>query len=84
MTKQSKSYEVFQQAKAVRDRILSGQVNETKIQAWAHVARLCAVSENLFRSEVTGVHGRSHQSFLRNLDKLNWAARAQVETLGRA
>jgi hypothetical protein len=83
MTSTAHSY--YKAAIQLRDRILSGKTNELPAQAWAAVARECAKAESKFYAENEGrIHGRSHQSFLINLDKVNWAARAQVETLGRA
>jgi hypothetical protein len=78
------SHEHYKTAIALRDRILSGRSNERAVQAWASVARHCAIANDLFRREESGIHGRRHQAFLSNLDKVWWAAKAQVETLARA
>jgi hypothetical protein len=78
------SHDHYKAAVALRDRILDRKVNETPVQAWAAVARECAKAEFKFRRENEGrVHGRSHHSFLMNVDRIGWAARAQVETLAR-
>jgi hypothetical protein len=79
------AYDHYQTAIELRDRIASGKSNELPAQAWAAVARECAKAESKFSTENEGrVHGRRHQSFLSNLDKIAWAARAQVETLAKA
>lgn len=79
----SSAYDHYRAAIDARDRILSGASNERPVQAWATVARLCAIASEAFWAEQgSRVHGRSQQSFLSNLDKVCWAARAQVETLG--
>ena len=78
------SYDHYKLALERRDRILSGASNETPIKAWAAVARECAIANDKFWDEQgSRIHGRSQQSFLFNLDKIWWAASAQVETLGR-
>lgn len=78
------SHDHYNAAIILRGRILSGQSNEKPVQAWAAVARQCAIAEDKFRAENEGrIHGRSHQSFLNNLDKVAWFASAQVETLAR-
>ena len=79
----TKSYEHFNKARELRDRIIARQINTPVITAWAQVARHCAIAEHAFYQENPGVHGRRHQAFLTNLDKIGWAARAQVETLAR-
>ena len=78
------SYDHMNKARDMAARIIDGATNLTLVQAWAAVARECAKAESAFYAENPGVHGRRHQAFLTNLDKLQWAARAQVETLGRA
>lgn len=78
------AHDHYKAAIALRDRIVSGSSNERPVQAWAAVARECAKASDKFRAENPGVHGRSQQSFFNNLDKIWWAARAQVETLARA
>lgn len=79
------SHDFYKTAIELRDRILSGKSNERPVQAWAAVARECAKAENKFYAENEGrIHGRAHQAFLSNLDKIAWAANAQVETLARA
>lgn len=78
------SYEFINRARETAARIIAGQENRPLVRAWVSVARDCANAENAFRAENPGVHGRRHQAFLTSLDKLQWAARAQVETLGRA
>lgn len=76
--------EHYKAAIALRDRILDGKSNQTLVQAWASVCRECAKAENKFYAETAGrVHGASQHSFLNNLDRVWWYARAQVETLGR-
>lgn len=78
------AHDHYKTAIALRGRIIAGQSNERPAQAWAAVARECAIADDKFRAENAGrVHGRSHQSFLNNLDKVAWFARAQVETLAR-
>lgn len=78
------AYNHYNAAIALRDRILDGKSNERPVQAWAAVARECAKAENAYRVATEGhIHGRSDQSFLTNLDKISWAARAQVETLAK-
>lgn len=78
------SHDHFKAAVALRNRIVSGQTNETPVQAWAAVARQCAIANDKFWAEQgSRIHGRAQQAFLSNLDKISWAARAQVETLGR-
>lgn len=78
------SHDHYNAAIALRDRIVRGQSNERPVQAWAAVARECAIALNKFLAENAGrVHGRSHHSFLDNLDRVSWFARAQVETLAR-
>jgi hypothetical protein len=78
------SYTRMNKARDMAARIIAGTTNQTPVQAWAAVARECAKAESAFYAENPGVHGRRHQAFLANLDKLQWAANAQVETLGRA
>ena len=79
------AHDHYKAAIELRSRILSGKTNERPVQAWASVARECSIAESKFHAENEGrIHGRAHQSFLTNLDKVNWAARAQVECLGRA
>ena len=78
------SYTYMAKARDMADRIIAGTANQSPVQAWAAVARECAKAEDAYRAENPGVHGRRHQAFLANLDKLQWAAMAQVETLGRA
>jgi len=75
------SHEHFRKAIQLRDRILAGQSNERPVQAWASVARECAKASDAFLREESGVHGRRHHVFLTNLDRVWWAAKAQVETL---
>jgi uncharacterized protein involved in copper resistance len=78
------AHDHYKAAIVLRDRILDRKVNETPVQAWAAVARECAKAESKFFAENEGrVHGRSHQAFLTNLDRVAWFARAQVETLAR-
>jgi len=78
------SHEFYRTAIQLRDRIISGQSNELPVQARAAVARECAKANNAFGIEQgSRAHGRSQQAFLSNLDKIWWAAKAQVETLGR-
>lgn len=68
----------------LKGRIISGKSNQSLVQAWAAVARKCAIAQNAFWAEQgTRIHGRSQQSFLSNLDRLHWAATAQVETLSK-
>jgi len=78
------SYTFISRARDTAARIIAGQENRPLVHAWASVARDCAKAESAFYAENSGVHGRRHQAFLSSLDKLQWAARAQVETLGRA
>ncbi len=78
------SFTYMNRARDMADRIIAGTTNQTPVQAWAAVARECAKAESAYRAENPGVHGRRHQAFFANLDKLRWAAQAQVETLGRA
>ena len=83
MTKDSHHH--YQQALTLRDQIVLGQRNEPAVLSWAAVARQCAIANDKFRAESAGrVHGRRHQAFLENLDRVWWAARAQVETIARA
>ncbi len=83
MTTSARQY--YQTAIDLRDRIVLNKTNLPLIKAWVEVARACAKAENAFYAENIGrVHGRSHQSFLSNLDRIAWIARAQVETLGRS
>jgi hypothetical protein len=78
------AHDHYKAAIALRDRIISRQVNDTPVQAWAAVCRECAKANDKFGRENEGrVHGRSQQSFLNNLDRVWWAAKAQVETLAR-
>jgi hypothetical protein len=78
------AYNHYSAAVALRDRILDGKTNQTLVQAWASVVRECAKAESAYYAATEGhVHGRSDQSFLTNLDRVAWAARAQVETLAR-
>lgn len=77
------SYEFYNEARTLRDRIVRRQTNETPVQAWAAVCRACANANDAFRRENQGVHGRRHQAFLNNLDAIWWVAKAQVETLAR-
>ena len=75
----------YKQAIALRDRIVSGESNLPPVQAWAAVCRECAKANEAFWNEQGNrIHGRSHQSFLTNLDRVWWAAKARVETLARA
>lgn len=76
-------YDHYNEAVALRNRIIAGQSNERPVMAWAAVCRSCAKANDAFRHEETGVHGRRHQSFLNNLDAIWWVAKAQVETLAR-
>lgn len=79
------AHDHYKAALALRDRILSGKSNERPVQAWAAVARECAKANDKFWAEMGGrVHGRSQQSFLENLDRIWWSAKAQVETIGRS
>lgn len=80
----STSHDHYKAAIALRDRIISGQSNELPVQAWAHVCRACAKANDAKRRELDGrVHGRADHSFFNNLDRVWWAAKAQVETLAR-
>ncbi len=81
MTKTGHDY--YNEAIALRDRIISGQSNERPIMAWAAVCRACANANNAYRREFGGFHGRLEIGKLNNLDRVWWPARAQVETLGR-
>lgn len=79
------AYDHYKAAIALRDRVLGGKSNQTPVQAWASVCRECAKAESKFFAENEGrVHGASQRSFLNNLDRVWWAAKAQVETLSRA
>jgi hypothetical protein len=75
----------FNTARTLRDRIISGKSNELPVQAWAAVARECAIANNKMWAELGNrVHGRAQHVWFSNLDRLWWAAKAQVETFGRA
>lgn len=79
------AHDHYAAAIALKNRIVAGQSNERPVQAWASVARECAIANNKFWAEQGArVHGHSQQAFLSNLDKVWWTAKAQVETLGRA
>ena len=79
------AHEYYKTAIDLRDRIILKKTNLPLIKAWVEVARACAKAESAFYTENNGrIHGRSHQSFLSNLDRIAWIARAQVETLGRS
>lgn len=83
MTKTARDH--YTAAIALRDRIIGGQSNETPAQAWAAVARQCAIANDKFWAEQGNrIHGRSQQSFLNNLDRVWWHARAAVETIAKA
>lgn len=85
MTITRTAHDHYKAAIVLRDRILDGKSNERPVQAWAAVCRECAKAEWKFRLENEGrVHGRSHQAFLTNLDRVAWYAHAQVETIARA
>ncbi|WP_234053639.1 MULTISPECIES: hypothetical protein [unclassified Xanthobacter] len=76
--------EFYKNAIALRGRIVAGRSNERPVQAWAAVARECAKASDAMRRELGNrVHGRAQQAWFNNLDKLWWAAKAQVETLAR-
>jgi hypothetical protein len=78
------AHDHYKAAIALRDRIISRQVNETPVQAWAAVCRECAKANDAKRRELGDkVHGRADHSFFNNLDRVWWAAKAQVETLAR-
>lgn len=75
----------YQNAKTLRDRAMSGQSNQLPVQAWADVARECAKASDAMHAELGNrVHGRAQHVWFSNLDKIWWAAKAQVETLARA
>ena len=79
------AYDHYTAAVALKGRIVAGESNQRPVKAWAAVARQCAIASDKFWAEQgKRVHGRSQQAFLSNLDKIWWAARAQVETLARA
>lgn len=68
----------------LRSRILAGQSNERPVQAWAAVCRQCAIASRKFRDEINDItYTRADLSFLNNLDRVWWYAKAQVETLAR-
>jgi hypothetical protein len=78
----------YNDAIALRDRIISGQSNERPVQAWAAVCRACAKANNAYRAEFDAKsfgcgYTRFELSMLNNLERVWWTARAQVETLGR-
>lgn len=86
MTKTGHDY--YNEAIALRDRIISGQSNERPVQAWASVCRACAKANNAYRREFDARsfgqgYTRFELSMLNNLDRVWWTAKAQVETLGR-
>jgi hypothetical protein len=79
-----KADEFYRVALALRDRIVSGQSNERPVQAWAAVCRACSNANNAMHRELAGrVHGRAQHVWFSNLDKIWWAAKAQVETIAR-
>ena len=79
------AHEHYRKAVELRNRIVAGQSNERPVQAWAAVCRQCAKANDAMRRELGGkVHTRLDHSFFNNLDRIWWAAKAQVETLARA
>jgi len=79
------SLEIYKNAIRLRDLARDGKSNQTPVMAWAAVARECANAERAFRDERGGkVYGRADLAFLDSISRVNWFARAQVETLARA
>ena len=79
----------YNEAIALRNRILAKQTNETPIMAWASVCRACAKANDAYRREFDARSGgrgytRFELSQLNNLDRVWWVAKAQVETMQRA
>ena len=84
----------YNEAIALRNRIVSRQSNERPIMAWAAVCRACAKAHDAYRREFyrrefdarSGGRGytRLELNTMNNLDRVWWCAKAQVETLGRA
>lgn len=78
------AHDHYKRAIELKNRIIAGQSNETPVQAWAGVCRACAKASNAKWNELGDrVHGPSQHSFFNNLDRVWWAAKAQVETLAR-
>ena len=75
-----KAFTHYNNAVALRARILAGPSNQTPVMAWATVCRECAAADFAFRTELKGQPcGRSELSFLNNLDAIWWWAKAQRE-----
>lgn len=76
------AHDHYNAALSIRDAIMARRFNEPEIKMWAAVVRECTKAESKFYDENKGrVHGRSHQSFLSNLDRIRWIASAKMETL---
>ncbi len=70
----------YENAMALRSRILSGQTNETPVMAWAAVCRECANADRALRASLDGQPcGRLELNFLNNLGAIWWFAKAQRE-----
>jgi hypothetical protein len=79
----------YNEAVALRNRIVSGQSNEPAIQAWAAVCRACAKANDAYRAEFSALSGgmgytRFELAQLDNLGRVWWWAKAQIETIRRA
>jgi hypothetical protein len=73
--------DIYRNAIAMRDRILSGMSNETPVQAWAAVCRECAKANDGRRLELLhkAAHSHADNQFFARLDRVWDYARGQVE-----
>jgi hypothetical protein len=79
------AHEIYTAAHAKYLRIVAGDINETQIMAWASVARSCQHAKDAFRRENAdyAYYGRWQLSFLDNVERIHWIARANVESLAK-
>lgn len=73
----------YNEAVALYNRIIAGQNNEPAIAAWAGVARKCAQAKFAFRNENADYmsYSRWQLSWLNNVDRIEFVARAQLNSL---
>ena len=79
------AYTHLTEALRIKNLILDGKSNETPRRAWVSVARECAKAEYAMRETMAATNSTRCPSYFWNtLDRVQWYARAQVETLTRA
>lgn len=77
------SHQLYDEMIALRNRVIAGQSNLPAIQAWAAVARACVWASRARREERNGDYTRLDLNFFNNISRIEWFARAQIETRGR-